>query len=652
MPTWYYFARPHHTAYHDFTKTKKAPKNIKSLLGLGLKFIPTPPFTHKWSKIKKDTFDRLKRSLKLKFYFSEQNLANENDDSDAEHNVDDEYNSRMYIKSNWTPPPWHWPGDTLDHRLAAFDEKMSQLFKCRRGKPNLLKHQQHALHRLTHQHEHLIVPCDKNLGPSIIETEDYLRIAFRDHLNDKDTYKLIPSRRENDIRDQLLHRLQNWLKNYKSILTKMEHKFIKTHMNLNTKPFARFYVTLKAHKLKSGQTVDHLKSRPIVSCPGSLLHPLGIWVDSQLQKVAQIIPSYFSNSFELKQELLSLNLPPNARLFTADAISMYTNIPTSQALTDINEMLAYYRDTVDSSFPYSATREGLRLVMTNNYFQFGGLTFKQKNGTAMGTPPAPPYATIYYGKYEAEILETHKNSLLLYRRFIDDVLGIFLLSDDPSDTQARWETLQNDMNKSPGLSWEFSELTDRLDFMDLNLHLTNGKITTSLYEKPMNLHLYIPPHSAHPPGLMPGIVFGSIFRIYTLCSNDQDRRLRTKIFFQRLLSRGYKADKIRSLFAKAITRGQNYTGPEKKSMPHSRVILHLQYHPNDPPSYKIQQAWKTLVAEPPTGTHLKDLRNPTNNIRSGIDRMIIAYSRPKNLGNYLSHRNFTTDGPPISSYLE
>ena len=39
------------------------------------------------------------------------------------------------------------------------------------------------------QQTFLIVPCDKNLGPAIIERQDYLKIAMRDHLSDTTTYK-------------------------------------------------------------------------------------------------------------------------------------------------------------------------------------------------------------------------------------------------------------------------------------------------------------------------------------------------------------------------------------------------------------------------------------------------------------------------------
>ena len=47
-PTWYYFSRPSHLAFHDFTRSKQPAKNLRSLLGLGLKFIPTPRYTNTW----------------------------------------------------------------------------------------------------------------------------------------------------------------------------------------------------------------------------------------------------------------------------------------------------------------------------------------------------------------------------------------------------------------------------------------------------------------------------------------------------------------------------------------------------------------------------------------------------------------------------
>jgi hypothetical protein len=46
------------------------------------------------------------------------------------------------------------------------------------------------------------------------------------------------------------------------------------------------------------------------------------------------------------------------------------------------------------------------------------------------------------------------------------------------------------------IEWTIEERPNKIDFMDLTLTLNNNRITNTLYEKPSNLHLYIPPHSA------------------------------------------------------------------------------------------------------------------------------------------------------------
>ena len=237
----------------------------------------------------------------------------------------------------------------------------------------------------------------------------------------------------------------------------MEQAFIWEKLDSNKVPYARFYLTLKAHKLKPGEMVDHLKSRPIVSCPGGLLHGLGIWVDRKLQEVDKNTISYFKNSLELKEQLLKLNLPPNACLFTADTVSMYTNIPTHTALNLIGNHITQYKNKSNVTYPANTIREGLHLVMTMNTFTFGDLTFKQLNGTAMGTPPAPPYATVYYGIHEEKFLPKYSQRIVFYRRFIDNVIGIWCPNQNSQVDDTEWNSFIKTMNAFPGLTWEFSE---------------------------------------------------------------------------------------------------------------------------------------------------------------------------------------------------
>ena len=76
--------------------------------------------------------------------------------------------------------------------------------------------------------------------------------------------------------------------------------------------------------------------------------------------------------------------------------------------------------------------DALRLLMTNIVFQFGDTYWLQKVGTAMGVPPALPWATIFFGIHKETVLTQFRDRLQLYRRFIDDVLGIWLVDPDPA----------------------------------------------------------------------------------------------------------------------------------------------------------------------------------------------------------------------------
>ena len=128
--------------------------------------------------------------------------------------------------------------------------------------------------------------------------------------------------------------------------------------------------------------------------------------------------------------------------------------------------------------------------MLNNIFCFSDMTFKQLNGTAMGTPPAPPYATIYYGIHEKNFLPKHNKHVIFYKRFIAVVFGIWIPHPNPQTNAQLWE---HSMNAFPGLTWEFEDPSDKVNFMDLTITIKNGHVSTSLFEKFLNLHLYIPP---------------------------------------------------------------------------------------------------------------------------------------------------------------
>ena len=630
MPCWSYFNRPTNLAFHDLTTTKTPPSNLRSLLGLSLKFIPTRRFNVTWQTFQATTFQRLNRDFKIKAFIG---------CPDPDQDTTDDYNPRLYVRSNFDPPEHKFPfPKALPRRIQLFTAGVRNLVRPRRTPSNLLPHQLRALRSLREQDEFLVIQCDKNLGPAIIEKEQYIRLVVRDHLSDRGTYRRLTPQSATLYEQRIRNQLTSWTKKWKKVTTKNEKRFLKHYYDRNESPFATFYATAKVHK-------SPLKTRPIVSCSGSLLEAIGTWVDDKLQHAARRQTSYFKSSFDLQKELIALEVPPGARLFTADAVSMYTNIPTHRALMFIGR---YLRKEKFPEIPTEALMEALRLVMTHNVFTFGDTTWLQTTGTAMGTPPAPPWATLYYALCEQRFLPTYRDNLFLYRRFIDDVLGIWLPAT--VDDAASWTSFQQAMNDPAyALTWEVSPRSTTVDFMDLTISIEGSRIVTTLYEKPSNLHLYIPPKSCHPPGLLSGVVYGMIHRFHSLCSNSDDIRRRTGDFYLALRRRGYEPTTLDPLFRSAIQRYRTPSSTtEEKTFP---MFFHVQYHPHNPMSSDIQRLWRNHVQAPPYSQNLADIRN-WKGTRLGLNRLIIAHSRPPNLGNLLSYRKLKDTGPPVSSFLD
>jgi hypothetical protein len=55
--------------------------------------------------------------------------------------------------------------------------------------------------------------------------------------------------------------------------------------------------------------------------------------------------------------------------------------------------------------------------------------------------PCPPYAILYYAILENRFLDAFPDNLRFYKRFIDDVFGIWIIADPATDS-ATWQSFQ------------------------------------------------------------------------------------------------------------------------------------------------------------------------------------------------------------------
>ena len=91
-------------------------------------------------------------------------------------------------------------------------------------------------------------------------------------------------------------------------------------------------------------------------------------------------------------------LPKNARLVTADATSMYTNINTDHGVATLRGFLEELEsnESLSPDFNIEMIIEAAMLMVHGNIFEYGNAYFRQLIGTAMGTPSAVLWAIIYY----------------------------------------------------------------------------------------------------------------------------------------------------------------------------------------------------------------------------------------------------------------
>jgi len=659
-------SRISNAACHDLCDDKPPPRLIKSLLGLGLKFCPRPTFTtgpHQLS----DTFKRFERDFYTKVQF-----AGEPDDPDWG-------DKQLFIRDEGWEPSIACDSEIIV-RTQAFRKHLNLLFRRHKTSSNLNQIQQNLLTSLRNHPDYIVLNSDKNLGPVVMNRETYVKRCLVDHLMTP-TYVQLQSGLQpgqaHHFVAETRSMIQRFLQDHRFFIRKFDMKYLERYLESVRDPFSYFYILAKVHK-------HPWKTRPIVSVSGSLIYGIGKWLDQQLQPIIKRLPTYLSSSFTLKDKLDKLAGQDLSRmsLFTGDVIAMYPSIDLEDAFERIRIFL--HTSSLCTGVAAAPIMEALRIVMTRNCIRFGDTYWQQVNGTAMGAPPAPSFATLYYGIFELDLLTQFGDRLLFLCRYIDDQFGIWIHHPDPITDRQQWEAFKQCQQNYCSLNWEFSELSQSTNFLDLTVRIADYRVVTSIYEKPLNLHLYIPPHSSHTPSARTGLVTGNVFRILRLTTERSAQLASLSSFYLHLLARGYKPRFLHFAFQQAFNRFTSFRKTKKISVhADDTIFLHLQYHPRDPPRKLLQRAFQEHLIRPQTfhrtfaracnhkrpatrsvwngwdaytqepihlvpplrfEPHLWELRNADLR-RLRMDRMVVVYSRPHNLKNLLFPRHVEAKCP-------
>jgi len=505
------------------------------------------------------------------------------------------YIPRFHIKSDWTPPT-ETAGlpEALDAMEAALFKQISALpHKAYLRNPEV----RHLKEFLTEK-KYLVKITDKNLGLAVV-TSDWYTEQCQEHLSNTRAYaprqiKLDSLKEEYDI----------------ILNTKRWTPAIARYLSTADCEIPRFHVIPKVHKTP-------WSSRPIIPSHSWITSKASEVVDYFLQPIVKSSIPVLQSTKDFVNRIKDVKLNPGKTvwLVTGDVKAMYTNIPPDAAISVVGEMLAEKRKSKRSNTAQDITTL-LEFVLRNNCFSYLEDTYIQNSGLAMGTACAPAVANLYCASHETRMARERpflNFSVKFYGRYIDDIFLIFEGSEERLH-----EFFQHWKIPELEIAWEYSQST--MHFLDVQVHINNGRLVTSIYEKNLNKHMYIPFSSAHPLAVKKGMVKAERMRFRYICSEERDWLAADKRLLQNLLRRGYPLSLLVSWFTEALTQP-----PVNKKV----VILPSSYNPvwEHVNMGNLERAFYSNLREPYLNKYLKEhLGQVTLGLRRGWN-MFDVYNR-------------------------
>uniref|UniRef100_A0A8C5QSP0 Reverse transcriptase n=1 Tax=Leptobrachium leishanense TaxID=445787 RepID=A0A8C5QSP0_9ANUR len=288
-----------------------------------------------------------------------------------------------------------YPRHMLSKEIEAFDQIITSEIrkeekKPKRNRPSNLSKEENVALKECDTKELIVKPADKGGGIVILNKERYETEALR-LLGDQNVYKILRGDPTVKITNQFFSYLDKGRE--LDILKEEEHLYLK----VKYPRIPVFYYLPKIHKNRANPP-----GRPIVSGIGSISSRVSEYVDHLLQPVVIQTPSYIKDTMSRLKELEKIIWKHDLILATCDVNSLYTIILHQLGCEAVEHFLKELGKFEEDQIEYLV--EGIKLILENNYFWYGGQYYLQLTGMAMGTRFAPSYANLFMLYWEHQMV--------------------------------------------------------------------------------------------------------------------------------------------------------------------------------------------------------------------------------------------------------
>lgn len=420
-----------------------------------------------------------------------------------------------------------------------------------------------------------ITSADKGGGTIIWGVEDYRREAAR-QLEDRSTYREIDKA---DLDSQLT---QLNLDIGKIIAKLLRRKHITTWEGRGmATPGAgpsAFYLLPKIHK-PINIVSKTFSGRPIVATHSAPTHFIDKFLTELTKPLLRRIPGSLLDTLDLLNQLPPGKVPAGTRVVTADVNSLYPSIPWAEG---IEAAVDFYRENLlwlsglhqerGLLGPPTAGTFGelLRLVLENSLIHFqGSRWFHQVKGTAMGCCISVYFANTYMLAVTRQVIESPPPHVLLFSRFIDDILLLTTGTDE--QIQTLFDTITN-----KHIAYDVSRAQTSGSFLDLLILVVEHRVETRPYSKPTSVPFFLHASSNHPYHLVHSIPYAQLVRLKRNASRETDYRKHAKALIKSFRLRGYPEYVLQSAKKKCnrLKRSELLKRGKTRSTPSTFTCLH------------------------------------------------------------------------------
>ncbi|XP_023821902.1 uncharacterized protein LOC111949272, partial [Oryzias latipes] len=416
---------------------------------------------------------------------------------------------------------------------------------------NLSSDERKALTALEKDHSINILPADKGRCTVILNAADY-EAKVTNLLSDTTTYEALRRDPTSGNKKKVIDCLQR-LERDQVIGKPLYYRLYPG----NTTPC--IYGLPKIHK-------EGIPLRPIVSSIDSITYNMAKHLATILAPLVGNTEHHVRNSQDFANKVKHLQLDSDETMVSYDVTSLFTCIPTTEAVISVRKRLLQDSQLQDrTNLTPDHICELLEVCLNSTYFQFRGNFYRQRHSCAMGSPISPIVANLYMEEVERRALDSFPGTTPSHWfRYVDDT-WVKIKSQEV-------ETFTDHINAvDKNIKFTREDTKDNtLAFLDCAVIIGEDRqLQVEVYRKPTHTDQYLLFDSNHPLQHKLGVIRTLQHRAQEVPTSSDGKKKEKQHIHQALRTCGYPKW--------AFTRSQHTGKQDKKEQETKRNSISIPY---------------------------------------------------------------------------